>query len=84
MVQKIKIIDLDGSEIPLELIAENIERIAKAGEALLRSRLSRDALHILLQQEIGNVPSKISLNDISRVLNAIPNLRNMLNSRKKK
>ena len=87
MNKETKVVNLDGVEVPLELLANDIERIAKAGDSLLRSRLTKDTLLLLLQAEIGRGNNgregKISLHAIGRVLDAIPSLRNALKQKKK-
>lgn len=57
-------------------MAESIEKVIQAGEALLKSGLTRDAIVILIQQKVG--VSNIRKGDIENVLWAIPRLKDYL------
>lgn len=87
-MKDIKVVNLDGTSAPLELLANDIQRIAKAGSDLIRSRLTKDTLLLLLQAEIGRGnkgrEGKIALRDIGRVLDAIPELKNALKQKKER
>lgn len=57
-------------------IAEAIVRVADAGESLLKSGLSQQAIILLLQDYIG--PKYITRSQVGYVLDAIPRLRKYL------
>lgn len=57
-------------------MAEAILRVAEAGEALLASGITQDALVILIQEEIGN--KYITRSQVRYVLNSIPRLKTYL------
>lgn len=82
MNKEIKIVNIDGAEVPLQLMADDIERIARAGDAILKCRLTERALVILLQDAISG--PKVPQNTIQQVLKAIPALRSALKQRKNK
>lgn len=55
------------------LIADQIERLASAGEDLLATGLTDRAIVVLLQDHIG--PTHIGRREIQLVLDALPELR---------
>lgn len=57
-------------------MAEAILRVAEAGESLLKSGLTQDAIITLLHREAG--PAYISRSQIELVLNSIPRLKGYL------
>ncbi len=58
------------NEIPVEVLAEHIERLSKVGAQLDASRLNRKAI-VLLLHDITKVPKR----DIEFILNALPRLK---------
>jgi hypothetical protein len=67
------VITIQEGEESLELIAENIERLADAAEKLLDSRLERRTILLLLRDQTG-----LGFVDINAVLNSLPKLRGYL------
>lgn len=67
------IIRIEKGEQAVELVAEQIEKLADAADALLGSRLSRRAIVLLLQDRIGS--PAIGRTQINAVLDALPELR---------
>lgn len=66
---------LEGKDAPLELLAQDIEAVARAGAAIMNSRLTKRSLVLLIQEQCR---PKVSQNDIVAVLDAIPALQNAL------
>ena len=63
-MKKAKIVQEEGQEIPAEIIAQSIVKIAKSMEAIGKTRLTRKALVALIYDQ-----SKISKRTIELVLN---------------
>lgn len=78
--KEVRVVNLDGTDAPLELLAQDIERVARAGDAILNSRLTMRALQLLIQDASS---PRVSLSDIDAVLKAIPGLRGALKQPKK-
>jgi hypothetical protein len=60
-------------EMPAEVLASEIEKVAKAAQQLLSSRLSRKALLVLLQHSTG-----LTQHDVGLVLDHAANLHSYL------
>lgn len=74
---KVKIITEKEVMPPLEILAEQIEAIAKLGLEIKNSRLTQDAIVTLLKAKTGE--HKIS---IIKILDALPALKDYLKTNK--
>ena len=63
-MKKAKIVQEEGQEIPAEIIAQSIVKIAKSMEAIGKTRLTRKAIVVLIHDQ-----SKVSKRTIELVLN---------------
>lgn len=70
------VIEIRQGEQSTEIIAEQIERIADAADALLDTGLTERALILLIQDKIG--ATNIGKRQIQDVLDALPRLREFL------
>lgn len=66
----IKIVGEENLDVPMELIASHIVRLAEVGSSLRGSRLKERAILLLLKDL-----TSLSMSDIERVLKALPRLR---------
>jgi hypothetical protein len=69
----VKIVDEQSVDVPMELIASHIARLAEVGNYLRASRLKERVIVLLLRDLTG-----LSLVDIEKVLKALPRLREFL------
>lgn len=72
------VISIHEGEESTEIIATQIEAIAKAAEKMLSTGLTERGLIVLLQDTIG--PARITRTAIAEVLDALPRLRRYLDS----
>lgn len=70
----VKIADENKVDVPMELIATHIAKLAEVGNSLRASRLKERAILLLLR----DLTEGISLADIEKVLKALPRLREFL------
>lgn len=70
---QVKIVDENKVEVPIEIIATHIARLADLGERLKNSGLKERAVVLLLKDLSG-----LSMVDVERVLRALPRLREFL------
>jgi len=72
MTKDFKIITPDGAEPSLEIMAENIEKIAALGASIAKSRLREKVILLVLKDATG-----VPMGDIKKILDVLPELKKL-------